>query len=79
MEDKADNKKAMRDLAFAKMPFGKFKDRFLSDIPEAYFLWFRQQGFPDGKLGQQMQAVLELKINGIAHILQKVRQIEDQG
>lgn len=67
------DKKELQKLAFAKMPFGKFKNRFLSDLPEAYLVWFRQQGFPKGKLGQQMQAVLEMKTNGLGYILKKVR------
>lgn len=70
------NKEALRELAFTKMPFGKFKDSFLSEIPESYFLWFRQKGFPKGKLGQQMQAVLEMKINGIGYLLRKIRRID---
>jgi len=66
-------KEELRKLAFAKMPFGKYKDRYLSDIPEAYYVWFRQKGFPPGKLGQQMQAVFELKVNGICHFLRQIR------
>lgn len=69
------DKKDLIELAFAKMPFGKFKDSFLSDIPEAYYIWFRQQGFPKGKLGKQMQAVFELKINGLEGLLRKIRDL----
>lgn len=69
------DKEQLRKLAFAKMPFGKFKDTFLSDIPEAYLIWFRQQGFPKGKLGRQMEAVLEMKVNGISGLLKKIRKI----
>lgn len=67
--------KDLKDLAFAKMPFGKYKDYFLSDLPEHYLVWFRQKGFPNGKLGMQMQSVLELKINGLEHILRKIRKL----
>lgn len=72
------DKKQLKELAFTKMPFGKFKDSFLSDIPESYLLWFRQKGFPSGKLGRQMEAVLELKINGISGLLNKIRKIPDE-
>lgn len=65
----------LKQLAFTKMPFGKYKGYYLSDIPEAYYIWFRQKGFPPGKLGIQMQAVLELKINGIEHLLRDIRKI----
>lgn len=62
------------ELAHAKMFFGKYKDRYLSDIPEAYYTWFQQKGFPKNKLGEQMKAVYELKINGLEGILKTVRQ-----
>lgn len=65
----------LKKLAFTKMPFGKYKGYYLSDIPEAYYIWFRQKGFPPGKLGRQMQAVWELKINGIEHLLRDIRRI----
>ena len=76
MKNSSENNKALFELAFAKMPFGKYKNQYLSDIPESYYIWFRQKGFPKGKLGQQMQAVFEMKINGIEPILRKVRKIK---
>ena len=60
-------------LSYTKMPFGKYKDRYLSELPEHYLLWFRQQGFPKGKLGQQLELVLELKINGMEQLLRTIR------
>lgn len=69
-------KKELRDLAFSKMPFGKYKNTYLSDIPESYYIWFRQKGFPNGKLGRQMKAVFEMKINGLEHLLRKIRKIQ---
>ena len=61
------------DLAYAKMRFGKFKGFYLSDIPEPYYVWFRQKGFPPGKLGDQMQQVFELKINSLEGLLRQIR------
>ena len=37
------------ELAKAKMPYGKFKGRFLIDLPEHYIVWYKQKGFPKGK------------------------------
>lgn len=71
----ADFKKQLQALAHAKMPFGKYKNRYLSDIPETYFVWFKRQGFPQGKLGRQMQAVYEMKINGTEGLLRKTREL----
>ncbi len=68
-----EQKKHLLELANAKMHFGKYKGYYLSDLPEYYLIWFRQKGFPNNKLGQQMQEVLELKENGLESILKKIR------
>ena len=60
-------------LANTKMPFGKYKDTYLIDIPEYYIVWYRQKGFPKGKLGLQMQSVYELKLNGLEHLIRDLR------
>ena len=67
------NSKHLEELAHAKMHFGKYKSHYLSDIPEYYLIWYKQKGFPKNKLGQQMQEVLELKVNGLEDILRKIR------
>ncbi|MFD1095429.1 DUF3820 family protein [Salegentibacter chungangensis] len=67
------SQKALIELAHAKMYFGKYKDYYLSDIPEYYMVWYRQKGFPEGKLGQQMQQVYELKVNGMERLLTDIR------
>lgn len=35
-----------------KMPFGKYAGSPLLKLPEPYLVWFKQKGFPDGKLGE---------------------------
>lgn len=67
------NHKALLELAHAKMHFGKYKGYYLSDIPEYYLVWYRQKGFPDGKLGQQMSEAFELKLNGMEPLLRNIR------
>lgn len=66
-------KQYLIELAHSKMHFGKYKGRFLSEIPEHYLVWFKQQGFPKGKLGEQLQQVFEIKVNGMEHILRTIR------
>lgn len=73
MEIKPDYK-ALIELAHAKMYFGKYKDFYLSEIPEYYLIWYRQKGFPEGKLGAQLMQVTELKVNGMEQILRTIRQ-----
>ncbi|ORJ53662.1 hypothetical protein C2E25_08975 [Geothermobacter hydrogeniphilus] len=61
------------ELAAARMPFGKHAGQRLLDLPEPYLVWFAGKGFPPGKLGTQLQAVYELKINGLEHLLDPLR------
>ena len=56
------NQEEFIKLAKAKMPFGKYKDWLLVDIPEPYFVWFKNKGFPKGKLGEQMASIMKLKL-----------------
>ena len=66
-------KKDLVEMVMAKMPFGKYKGKYLVDLPDAYFVWFKRQGFPDGKLGKQIQSVGDLKANGAGGMLRAVR------
>ena len=59
-----DQKQELIDLLKMKMPFGKYKDRYLLELPEPYLVWFSKSGFPKGKLGTQLQIMHEIKING---------------
>ena len=55
------------------MPFGKYKNQYLIDIPEYYYTWFRQKGSPKGKLGNMMQQMHEIKINGLEDIIHRIK------
>lgn len=57
------------ELARATMPFGKYKGWRLVRLPEPYLVWFAREGFPHGKLGQQMALALELKTNGLERLV----------
>ena len=67
------NPELLQKLARAKMPFGKYKDRYLLDLPEPYVVWFSQQGFPPGELGQLLSILYEVKLNGLEQILKPLR------
>lgn len=55
------------------MPFGKYEGYFLIDLPEYYLVWFKTKGFPKGKLGEQLQLVYELKLNGLEELIRNIR------
>jgi len=50
------------------MPFGKHAGKALLNLPEPYLVWFKQQGFPRGKLGAQMALVYEIRLNGLEKV-----------
>lgn len=62
------------DLVKVKMPFGRFKNVILCDLPVSYLEWFlRKDGFPEGKLGQQLATVYEIKLNGLEEIFYRLK------
>lgn len=67
------DKQFLIETAQMKMPFGKYKEVYLSDIPEYYLVWYKNKGFPKGKLGKMMGLVYELKLNGLEDVLRKIR------
>jgi len=60
-------------LVTTAMPFGKYTGRPIANLPEAYLVWFKGQGFPAGRLGQLMALMLEIKLNGLEPILEPLR------
>ncbi len=56
-----------------KMPFGKYKDQLLCDLPVHYLEWFSRKGFPQGKLGMLLQTVYEIKLNGLDYLLEPLK------
>ena len=60
-------------LVTMKMPFGKFKDRLLCDLPVSYLEWFQRKGFPKGKLGILLETIYEIKINGLDGLLEPLK------
>ena len=63
------NAELLLTLVKMKMPFGKYKDRLLCDLPVSYLEWFARKGFPAGKLGMLLQTLYEIKLNGLEYLL----------
>lgn len=61
------------ELAATRMPFGKYKGTRLVDLPEGYVVWFAQEGFPSGKLGEMLRTVYEIKVNGLEFLFDRLR------
>lgn len=60
-------------LAQYRMPFGKYSNRLLIDLPEPYVVWFANKGFPNGELGKMMAIVHEVKVNGLEYLFEPLR------
>jgi len=56
-----------------RMPYGKYKDMRLVDLPEPYVVWMSQKGFPKGKLGELLQMVYEIKVNGLEYLFEPLK------
>jgi uncharacterized protein len=56
-------------LANTRIPFGKYQNKLLVELPEAYLVWFKQKGFPKGELGNMLNEMLEIKTNGLEYLL----------
>ena len=60
---------ALKQAISQTMPFGKYAGRKLIHLPEPYLVWFHKQGFPPGKLGEQLALMYEIKLNGLESML----------
>ncbi|MGY5352051.1 DUF3820 family protein [Wenyingzhuangia sp. IMCC45533] len=67
------NQEYLIKLANTKMPFGKYKDYDLINLPEHYIVWYKNKGFPKGTLGEMMALVYELKLNGLEDLIRKLK------
>jgi uncharacterized protein len=67
------NRDLLIELVKMKMPFGKYKDTIICNLPVSYLEWFQRKGFPKGKLGMLLATMYEIRINGLTHLLEPLR------
>ncbi|GAX59378.1 hypothetical protein SCALIN_C03_0035 [Candidatus Scalindua japonica] len=67
------DKEYLSKLAKARMPFGKYKNMLLVDLPEWYIVWSVQNGVPEGELGDMIKCVYEIKLNGLEYLFKPLR------
>lgn len=70
------NEQYLINIANQEMPFGKYKGSCLIDLPEPYLVWFSNNGFPHGKLGELLYLTLEIKTNGLEKLIYPLRNRE---
>jgi len=58
-----------------QMPFGKYKGNLLCNLPVSYLEWFSRNGFPDGKLGELLRTIHEIKLNGLEYLLDPIKKM----
>jgi uncharacterized protein len=67
------NPEILTELVTFKMPYGKYKDQIIADLPEFYLVWYSNKGFPKGKLGMLLYTMYEIKLNGLEYLLKPLR------
>jgi uncharacterized protein (DUF3820 family) len=63
------------ELVTTRMPFGKYKDTLICNLPVSYLEWFQRKGFPKGKLGMQLQTMYEIRLNGLTQLLEPLKKM----
>lgn len=63
------NPELLLKLARYQMPYGKYKGRYLVELPEPYVVWLANKGFPRGELGDMLGLIYEVKVNGLEYLL----------
>jgi len=64
------------ELVRMRMPFGKYRNRILCDLPESYLVWFHRKGFPPGEIGILLSTLYEIKLSVLEYLLKPIRKIQ---
>ena len=69
MDEIQPNKLHLIKLANTRMPFGRYQNSLLVNLPEPYLVWFKQKGFPKGEIGALLEEMYEIKLNGLEYLI----------
>jgi len=79
--DREDFRNLLVEIGKARIPFGKFGIKAyppagvpIMDLPVEYLVWFKERGFPKGRLGELMAQVCEIKSVGMDAVFDPLRQ-----
>ena len=80
--DRDDFRALLEEIGNTRMPFGMFGPKNyppagvpIIDLPPEYFAWFKERGFPKGRLGELMEMVFEVKQCGADGVFAPIRQM----
>lgn len=78
--DREDFRNLLAEVGECWMPYGKFGAKEypprgipLMDLPAEYLMWFKERGFPQGRLGELMEVVFEIKAVGMDCVFEPLR------
>ncbi len=78
--DREDFRNLLLEIGRTRMPFGKFGMKEyppagvpIMDLPPEYLSWFKERGFPKGRLGELMAQVCEIKAVGMDAVFDPMR------
>ncbi len=66
------DKNVLIELVRQKMPYGKYKNYYIYQLPEPYLVWYHSKGFPQGRLGVLLNTIYEIKLNGLEYLLNPI-------
>jgi uncharacterized protein len=65
----------LKELIVYRMPFGKYKDWLITDLPVSYLEWFERKGFPAGKLGMMLSTMYQIRLNDLMFLIDGLKKI----
>jgi len=79
--DREDFRNLLAEIGGTRMPFGKYGMKEyppsgvpIMDLPPEYLAWFKERGFPKGRLGELMAQVHTIKEVGMDSVFDPMRQ-----